>query len=169
MESMDSPAVHATRAIPVLLPAWVSFTMDEFLFSDAWAKACQQEINDSAAYRDAASNWEDPVAFAVDQPGGGERAVFVDLWHGACREARMAQPGDLDRAPFVIRGDEDAWHDVLEGRLDPLQALVTGRLRLAKGNVGALAFHIKSARELVAAACRVKEKRNSGAYGPVTG
>ena len=143
--------------------------MDEFLFSDAWAKACRDEINHSAAYRDAAATWEDAVAFAMDLAGGGERAVFVDLWHGECRDARTAQAGDLDRAPYVIRGDETSWHDVLEGRLDPLQALVMGRLRLVKGNLGALAFHIKSAKELVAAASRVREKRNSGAYGPIDG
>jgi SCP-2 sterol transfer family protein len=142
--------------------------MDDFLFSDAWAKACRAEINASTAYREAALTWEDAVAFAMDIPGG-ERAVFVDLWHGECREARTALPGDLDKAPYVIRGDEATWHAVLDGQLEPLQALVTGRLRLVKGNVGALAFHIKSARELVAAASRVREKRASGSYGAVSG
>ena len=142
--------------------------MDDFLFSETWARACREEINASAAYRDAAKTWEDAVVFAMDAPAG-TRGVFVDLWHGECREARTLQPGDLDRAPFVIRGDEATWHDVFEGRIEPLQALMVGRLKLEKGNVGALAFHIKSARELVAAASRVREKRNSGAYGPVGG
>src|SRR5690242_12850664 len=103
--------------------------MDEFLFSDAWAKACQDEINASAEYKEAAATWEDAVAFAMDTPAG-ERAVFVDLWHGECRSARLAQPGDLDRAPYVIRGDEDTWHAVLEGRTEPLMALISGRLKL---------------------------------------
>ena len=137
--------------------------MDDFLFSDTWARACQIEINASREYREAAATWEDAVAFAMDQPGG-LRAVFVDLWHGECREARSALPGDLDRAPYVIRGDEETWHAVLEGRLEPLQALVMGTLKLEKGNLGALAFHIRSARELVACASRVREKRASGAY-----
>lgn len=137
--------------------------MDDFLFSDAWARACRDEINASREYREAGATWEDAVAFAMDQPGG-ERAVFVDLWRGECREARQARPGDLDRAPYVIRGDEDTWHAVLEGRLEPLQALVTGKLKLEKGSIGALAFHIRSARELVACASRVREKRASGQY-----
>jgi putative sterol carrier protein len=137
--------------------------MDDFLFSEAWAKACQDEINNSAAYREAAATWEDAVAFAMDREHGG-RAVFVDLWHGECREARLAQPGDLDRAPYVIRGDEDTWHAVLEGRMEPLQALMMGKLKLEKGNIGSLAFHIRSARELVACASRVREKRASGQY-----
>ena len=140
--------------------------MDGFLFSDAWARACQHEINTSTAYREAAATWEDAVAFAMDT-ADGERAVFVDLWHGECREARTAQPGDLDRAPYVIRGDLETWEAVLGGSLEPLNALVMGKLRLEKGNLGALAFHIKSARELVAAASRVRQKRESGAYGSV--
>jgi putative sterol carrier protein len=138
--------------------------MDDFLFSEAWAKACRDEINGSREYREAAATWEDPVAFAMDT-ANGERAVFVDLWHGECREARQAQAGDLDKAPYVIRGDEETWHNVLEGRAEPLQALMMGKLKLEKGSIGALAFHIRSARELVACASRVREKRASGQYG----
>lgn len=140
--------------------------MDAFLFSDAWAQACQAEINNSAAYREAAATWEDGVVFAMDTPQG-ERGVFVDLWHGECRAARTLQPGDLDKAPYVIRGDHETWESVLHGSLEPLGALMTGKLKLEKGSLGALAFQIKSARELVAAASRVREKRASGAYGTV--
>ncbi|HEY2805533.1 MAG TPA: SCP2 sterol-binding domain-containing protein, partial [Gemmatimonadales bacterium] len=118
--------------------------MDEYLFSDAWALAWQAEINANEAYRESAATWEDPVAFAVEGDGG--RAVFVDLWHGECRAARVAVPGDVDRAPYVISGDAASWEEVLDGTLEPLSALVTGRLRLVKGSIGALAFHIKSAR-----------------------
>ncbi len=135
--------------------------MDEYLFSDAWAKACQAEINASETYREAAATWEDPVAFAIE--GDGARGVFVDLWHGECRQARTAVAGDIDRAPYVIAGDEAAWEDVLDGSLEPLNALVTGRLRLVKGNIGALAFHIRSARELVNCAARVQQRRTAGA------
>ena len=129
--------------------------MDEYVFSDDWARAWQAEINANEVYREAAATWEDPVAFAVEGDGG--RAVFVDLWHGECREARSALAGDLDRAPYVISGDAGSWVDVLDGTLEPLNALVTGRLRLVKGSIGALAFHIRSARELVSSARRVQK------------
>lgn len=140
--------------------------MDAFLFSDAWARACRDEINSSVAYREAATTWEDAVAFVMDTPQGA-RGVFVDLWHGECREARRVQDGDLDKAPYVIRGDGETWEAVLGGTLEPLGALMGGKLRLEKGSLGAIAFHIKSARELVACASRVREKRASGAYGAV--
>jgi len=134
--------------------------MDAYLFTDAWARACGEEINASAAYREAAATWEGAVAFVVTE-GEAERAVFVDLWHGECREARAVTDGDLDRAPFVIRGEAAAWIQVLGGSLEPLVALAPGQLKLAKGNLGALALHVKSARELVAAASRVQQRTAS--------
>ena len=131
--------------------------MDGYLFSDSWAKACQVELNASAAYREAGATWEGAVAF-IRQDAAGDRGVYVDLWHGECREARAMMDGDMDRTPYVIRGDEAAWTQVLGGDLDPLLALATGRLKLVKGSLGALAFHIRSARELVAAASRVQQR-----------
>ena len=131
--------------------------MDVYLFSDAWAKACQIEINASVAYRTAGATWEGAVVF-IRRGAEGELGVYVDLWRGECREARELMDGDVDRAPYVIHGDEQAWAGVLGGSLDPLVALALGQLKLAKGSLGALAFHIKSARELVAAASRVQQR-----------
>jgi len=131
--------------------------MDSYLFSDAWAKACQIELSASAAYRESGATWEGAVVFIQDD-GHGSRGVYVDLWHGECREAREVVDGDTDRAPYVIQGDEEAWSSVLGGSLDPLTAVVTGKLRLVKGSLGVLAFQIRSARELVAAASRVQQR-----------
>jgi putative sterol carrier protein len=131
--------------------------MDVYLFSDAWAKACQIEINASVAYREAGATWEGAIVF-IHRIAEGERGVYVDLWRGECREARELMDGDMDRAPYVIHGDEQAWAKVLGGSLDPLVALALGQLKLVKGSLGALAFHIRSARELVNAASRVQQR-----------
>jgi putative sterol carrier protein len=136
--------------------------MDPYHFTEDWAKACQIEINASEEYRAAAETWEGAFVFAVDG-GAAERGVFVDLWHGECRQARALAAGDADLAPFVIRGEEHAWDGVLSGNLEPLTALIMGRLKLAKGSLGTLAFHIRSARELVACAARVSQRPNGGA------
>lgn len=131
--------------------------MDVYLFSDAWAKACRIEINASVAYREAGATWEGAIVF-IRQVAEGDRGVYVDLWRGECREARELMDGDTDRAPWVIHCNEEAWASVLGGSLDPLVALALGRLKLVKGSLGALAFHIKAARELVAAASRVQQR-----------
>src|SRR3972149_6737893 len=69
--------------------------MSEML-TDAWAKAWGEALNASASYRAVAASWEGAVLVTVrGDPGRGveERAVFLDLWHGTCREARAARQG----------------------------------------------------------------------------
>ena len=57
--------------------------------SDAWVKALMQELNQSAAYAEAAQTWEGDFYFVVDAGGPLTQPVvlYMDLWHGKCREA----------------------------------------------------------------------------------
>jgi putative sterol carrier protein len=134
--------------------------MDPYIFTEAWAAACRDEINASAEYRTAAATWEGAFVFVVVEPD--TRGVYVDLFHGECRAARALAPGDEDLAPYVIRGESEVWAQVFAGALEPLTALITGRLRLAKGSLGALVFQIRSAKELVACAARVSQRHVEG-------
>ena len=49
----------------------------------------------------------------------------------------------------------DAWQEVLEGRLEPLSALMLGLLELKKGTIAALAPYAQAAQELVKVAREV--------------
>ncbi|MGE0556433.1 MAG: SCP2 sterol-binding domain-containing protein [Gemmatimonadales bacterium] len=120
-------------------------------FTDEWARAWCATLNGSETYREVAANWEGSVALVVresadQQPLG---AVFLDLWHGECRGAREALAADLDAAAFVLEARPAAWRAVLEGRQAPLMALMTGQVRLARGELSALVPHAGSARELL--------------------
>ncbi len=90
-----------------------------------------------------------------EQPAGGELRIWLDLWHGECRAARAATLADEPAARYVLTGSRGIWQQVLEGRVPPLTALMTGRLKVAKGNLGELVPHVASARELVMAAASV--------------
>ena len=60
--------------------------------SDAWIKQLQVELNQSEAYAEAAKNWEGDITFVIEPKGSlldGEIYMYVDLWHGQCREARI--------------------------------------------------------------------------------
>ncbi len=128
-------------------------------FSQAWAEEWCREINASEAYKKAAATWEWPLVLSLmADPGVGvteDRAVWVDLYHGECRGARVAGQADLETAPYVVAGDPYTWKQVLDGRLEPLAALMQGRLKLVKGQVASLAAYAVAARELVIAARRV--------------
>jgi len=124
------------------------------VFSDAWARACAEMLSAREAYRVAAANWEGAVVLVMAGEGS-ERRVFLDLWRGDCRAARAAELADEELARYVLSGTHAAWRQVLTGTLAPLLAIMTGKLRLTKGNLAELVPYAGVARELVAAAAAV--------------
>ncbi len=126
------------------------------IFSDEWARACSHAINRRPSYREAAANWEGDVVLRMygDDPESA-RAVYLDLWHGECREARAAGDADLEAARHVLEASPGAWQQLLQGQLAPLLALVTGRLKVTRGSLTALIPYATAARELVLAAMEV--------------
>ncbi len=129
------------------------------IFSDGWARVWGAEVNDNADYRRAAANWEGAVALRMTaDPEMGideDRAVIADLWHGECRGAGSADDEALAGAPFVIRGAPATWRAILAGDLDPLLAIMRGKLKLEKGRLFSLLPYAVAARELVESARKV--------------
>jgi putative sterol carrier protein len=127
------------------------------LFGEAWAQAYCQKLNESEAYKKAASTWEGSLALALRPDPKAEfpqgAAVVLDLWHGACRGVKVVE-GEAE-ADFVIEADLATWQEVLEGRLEPLTALMRGLLELKKGTIAALAPYAQAAQELVKVAREV--------------
>lgn len=122
--------------------------MAEFL-SEEWAKAWGEALATSEEYRKAAQRWEGPVLFRLK---GSDRAVYLDLWHGECRDARAATDSDPETARFILSADLPTWLSVLDGTIAPLPAVMRGRLKLEKGKLSSLMPYTAAARELVQAA-----------------
>ena len=131
--------------------------MTHLAFSAPWAAAWEEELGASEAYREAAATWEGSLMLemAVDGAAGAAHAVFVDLWHGECRGARVATDDDRGGADFVIRGGVGTWQRVLAGELEPIFGIMSGKLKLRRGSLAKLVPQVKAARELVAAAARI--------------
>lgn len=129
------------------------------IFTDAWARAWGEELRASESYRSAAANWEGTLVMSLEgDPDLGptdDRAVVLDLWHGDCRDARSAEPADLEQAPFLLRAPAAVWKRVLEGDLDPLLAVMSGKLGLVRGSVARLVPYSRASKELVLAARRI--------------
>lgn len=123
-----------------------------------WADALRQAINSSATYREAARDWEGDFWFIVE-PDDGKAAltrvlIYVDLWHGECRLAEVADD-EANRSPeFRIWGPHRNWRRVIERDIDPIRALMTGSLRL-KGNMAKVMRNVRAAQELVLCAAAV--------------
>lgn len=126
------------------------------VFTEAWARACCEALNASERYRRAAAEWEWPIVLAMTaDPAHGvpeARAFHLDLFRGECRGTRPATEEDRERAAYVMEAGPGAWREILSGRLEPVTALMQGKLRLARGSLFALARYADAAREMVAAA-----------------
>lgn len=100
--------------------------------TDAWIKELMARLNASAEYREAAKNWEGDFAFVIQSGPEVPDTVnlYMDLWHGECRSAYQVT-GAMERPPeFTIEASLAIWRKVIEGRLDPIQGLVTRQLKL---------------------------------------
>lgn len=123
------------------------------LFSSAWAEAWGAAINQSEAYRRAGAQWEDAIVFEAQADAlrgmPNTSAVYLDLWRGTCRAARVATADDLASATFVISGPLAVWLTVLDGDMAPTMAILRGKLSLTRGSMAGLLPHVQAATALV--------------------
>jgi putative sterol carrier protein len=130
--------------------------MSNFCFpSDEWVKAMKEDLNQSNAYLDAAKNWEGDFFFVIE-PGGEHKEtiiLYMDLWHGKCRDAYQITNEEVTPA-FRLSGPIGAWKKVMTKSLDPIQAMMTGQLKL-KGNMAMVMKNVRAAKELVESCTRI--------------
>lgn len=124
--------------------------------SDEWIKAMAEEVNKSEAYRKSATKWEGDFYF-VAEPGPGlpePVTLYIDLWHGDARDAfEVADEGEKE-PEFVIRAPVATWRRVIEKKLDPIQGMITGQLKLS-GTMSKIMRFPRAAAELVNCATKV--------------
>jgi putative sterol carrier protein len=134
------------------------------VFSNEWAAACRERLNHHGRLKNVASSWSSPVALVMrPDPRLGvdrERVIYLELHDGVCVVSRVADRDDRARAEFVLAADAAQWKRMLSGGLDPIPAVMLGKLKLERGSLTALLPHAAAARELIAAA------RDAGGYFP---
>jgi len=117
--------------------------------SDDWVRSLMAELNQSAAYREAARNWEGDFYFVISaQDSVPATSLYMDLWHGECRSACVVDGARRKSPEFEIEAPLAVWRKVLVRQLDPIQALITRQLRL-KGQLVKIMRAPRAATELV--------------------
>jgi putative sterol carrier protein len=133
--------------------------MAKVVFPSAnWVEELKRELNSSPAYADAAKAWEGDFYFVIEPEKGvpfeNPVYLYVDLWHGECREATAVAEKGAKSPAFVMSGPYSKWKRVVTAKLDPLQGLMTGQLKL-KGNMIMVMKNVKAAQEMVRACTRI--------------
>jgi putative sterol carrier protein len=119
-----------------------------------WAKAFMDAINSNDAYKEAAATWDGDFYFIAEMKDGSSATVYLDLWHGACRDAYLVPDASAKSPEFEVSGKIPSWKKVIGKQVDPIQALITRQLKL-KGNMAKVLRAVKAAQELVNSATRV--------------
>jgi putative sterol carrier protein len=124
--------------------------------SDRWIKELSSRLNQSESYERSAKDWEGDFMFVVEPDEAYEDTayLFLGLYHGKSSDAAMVA-GENDReTEFVIRAPFSAWRRVIEGKLDPIQGMITKKLKLS-GNMMKIMRYPKAAQEIVACCAEV--------------
>ena len=123
--------------------------------TEEWAKAFMEAINHNDAYKEAAATWEGDFYFVAENKDGSHATVYLDLWHGECRDAFLMADAASKTPEFEVSGKIPSWKKVMGKQVDPIQALITRQLKL-KGNMAKVLRAVKAAQELVNSATRVE-------------
>ncbi len=125
--------------------------------SDAWIKALGEALNASPGYAAAAATWTGDFTFVCqpDADYSGTAYLYIDLQHGKCVEAKMLAGPDEKKAQFTISAPFGTWRRVIERRLDPLQGMFSGKLKVV-GSMAQIQRTPKATTELVSCASKIE-------------
>jgi putative sterol carrier protein len=130
--------------------------------SDAWLQALVVVLNNDNRYAEIARNWEGDMTVVIEQGDSMAAsklpiAKYLDLWHGKCRNARVIDPEseELPDAAFTLRATIDNIYKIFTGDLDPMQAMLTRRLRV-EGNMAYMLRNVPTVLEFVRCARSVE-------------
>jgi len=118
--------------------------------SEAWVKAVGEEVNKSKAYQEAAKAWEGDMYFIIEPQGELKEKIIVyfDLWHGQCRSSSLVTNENEKTPAYRFWGPFGIWRQILEKKLDAVQALMSGKLNI-KGDMSQIMKQPKAASEMV--------------------
>lgn len=124
--------------------------------SDEWIKELSRQLNASESYERSAKDWEGDFIFVAeaDAAYAGTSYLFLGLYHGKSPDAAMVASENERPAQFVIRAPFSAWRQVIEGKLDPIQGMMTRKLKL-QGNMMKIMRYPKAAKEIVSCCAKV--------------
>ena len=118
--------------------------------SDAWIKELSRQLNASETYEKSAQNWEGDFVFTVesDDAYDGTAYLHLGLYHGKSPDAAQLSSRDEKPAAYILSAPFSAWRKVIEGKLDPIQGMMTRKLKL-QGNMMKVMRYPKAAKEIV--------------------
>ena len=117
--------------------------------SEEWIKELEARLNSSETYAKAATTWEGDNIYVIlpDDHFAETRYFYINLQHGKASDAHELKSLDEKKALFTSSAPFNTWRKVLEGRLDPIQAMFSGKIKVI-GSLAAIQRTPKATYEL---------------------
>jgi len=113
-------------------------------------------VNENPEYAEAAKAWEGDVLLRVlpETDPKTPEGVYLDLANGVCRSARYVPDARDSSSEFVFEAARGDWREILAGRLDPVKAVVSGKVKV-RGNFAKAMRFTRASGLLIATAATI--------------
>ena len=120
------------------------------ILTEEWVEAFGKAINENPNYKPSALTWEGDMLLDIEPSGNLDQRVriFIGLYHGECTGTRLVPEGEEIETEYVMAGPYDNFVSVMKKEIDPIRAIMAGKLRL-EGDMAKLMRHTKAALEIV--------------------
>jgi putative sterol carrier protein len=115
-----------------------------------WVQSLVEKLNTDEHYAQVARNWEGDMIFQVEPGGPIENpvSIYLDLWHGKCREGYLLGEGETKKSVFTLKGSYSNYARLLKGEIEPMQALLTRKIGV-HGNMAVLMRNVPTVLDFV--------------------
>ena len=124
--------------------------------SDEWVNKVRELLNESESYQRSAKDWEGDFIFVVepDESYPHTSYLHLELYHGSSPGAALVSEDELPETEYSLNAPFSTWRRVIEGKLDPIQGMMTRQLKL-KGDLMKIMRYPKAAQEIVSCCAKV--------------
>ena len=129
--------------------------------SEEWTQAFAAAVNANEIYRTHGKPWtfgSVAMVIAKDESIGidDDTGMILDVHEGVYRGATLVSGMDaVQDSPFIIVAPYARWKKVIDGELDPIKAMMEGKLKMTKGHLPTMLRFVQSSRALVTSATDV--------------
>ena len=124
--------------------------------STEWVNALRELLNGSESYQRSAKDWEGDFIFIVEPDDAYPDTAYLhlELYHGSSPGAGVVEEGNLPETEYTLKSPYSTWRKVIDGKLDPIQGMMTGQLKLT-GNLMKIMRYPKAAQDIVSCCANI--------------
>jgi len=112
----------------------------------AWIRELERICNADPEFKDAVSDFVGKMVLHIeaDEKLGKDVSLFIDVGDGRIKEsAEYASVQDRPDADYILSAKYAVWKEVIAGRLEPLRAIMTRKMKLVKGSQMKILKYVK--------------------------